>query len=64
MLDIQEMAGGACDGASVMLGVHNGVVSRLKAMVSHFIHTHCAAHRLSLRMLVQLPNGFNGLRAC
>ena len=48
VLDIQKMAGGACDGASVMLGVHNGVVSRLKAKVPHFIHTHCAAHRLSL----------------
>ena len=29
MLDIQKMAGGACDGAPVLLGVHNGVVSRL-----------------------------------
>ena len=47
VLDIQKMAGGACDGASVMLGAHNGVVSRLKAKVSHFIHTHCTAHRLS-----------------
>ena len=48
MLDSQIMAGGACDGTSVMLGVHNGVVSRLKAKVPHFIHTHCGAHRLSL----------------
>ena len=48
MLDIQKMVGDACDGESVMLGVHNGVVSRLKAKVSHFIRTHCAAYRLSL----------------
>ena len=48
VLDIQKIAGGACDGASVILGVHNGVVSRLQTKVPHFIHTHCAAHRLSL----------------
>ncbi len=28
-LEIQRMAGGSCDGASVMVGAHNGVVSRL-----------------------------------
>ena len=46
VLDIQKMAGGACGEASVMLGVHNGVVSRLKAKVPHSYiptvqHTDC-----------------------
>ena len=43
MLDIRKIVKGACDGESVMLGVHNGVVSRLKAKVRQFIHSHCAA---------------------
>ena len=45
VLVIQKMAGGACDGASVMLGVHNGVVSRLKAKVPPF-HTYALCSTL------------------
>ena len=47
-LDLQKMAGGASDGAAVMVGHVNGVMTQLKGVVPLFIATHCAAHRLSL----------------
>ena len=42
------MAGGATDGAAVMIGSQRGVVTRIKEVVPLFISTNCAAHRLSL----------------
>ena len=47
-LDINKLAGGATDGASVMVGSETGVVTRIKTKVPAFIATHCSAHRLSL----------------
>ena len=47
-LDLSKLAGGACDGASVMTGPLNGVVARIKVKVPQFLATHCVAHRLSL----------------
>ena len=48
VLDINKLAGGATDGASVMVGCETGVVTRIKNKVPTFIATHCSAHRLSL----------------
>ena len=47
-LDLQKMAGGASDGASVTMSCINGVMMQLKGVVPLFIATHCAAHSLSL----------------
>ena len=47
-LDLSKLAGGACDGASVMTGPLKGVVARIKVKVPQFLATHCVAHRLSL----------------
>lgn len=47
-LDINKLAGGATDGASVMVGREGGVVTKIKEIVPMFIATHCSAHRLSL----------------
>ena len=48
-LDLQCLVGGASDGASVMVGCHEGVMTKLKeAAAPGFVSTHCAAHRLSL----------------
>ncbi|KAI6659680.1 Zinc finger protein [Oopsacas minuta] len=47
-LDIRKLAGGATDGASVMVGCEHGVVTRIKQVVPTFITTPCSAHRLSL----------------
>ena len=47
-LDIDKLAGCATDGASVMVGCENGVITRIKAVVPTLIATHCSAHRLSL----------------
>ena len=47
-LDLNKLAGGACDGASVMTGPLNGVVAWIKLRVPKFLATHCVAHRLSL----------------
>ena len=47
-LDLFRLAGGACDGASVMTGPLTGVVARIKLKVPLFLATHCVAHRLSL----------------
>ena len=48
-LDLQCLVGGASNGASVMVGCHEGVMTKLKeAAAPGFVSTHCAAHRLSL----------------
>ena len=47
-LNLEKLAGGATDGAAVMVGSQTGVVTRIKDVVPFFISTHCAAHRLSL----------------
>ena len=48
VLNLSQLAGGTCDGASVMVGAHSGVITRLKEQIPNFIATHCVAHRLSL----------------
>ena len=45
-LPVQDMIGIATDGASVMTGVHTGVVTRFKAVVPGLKAVHCMAHRL------------------
>ena len=47
-LDFEKLAGGATDGAAVMVGSSTGVVTRIKNIVPKFISTHCSAHRLQL----------------
>ena len=47
-LDQLKLAGGACDGASVMTGPLTGVVARIKLKVPLFLANHCIAHCLSL----------------
>ena len=47
-LRLENLAGGASDGASVMTGIHSGVMTRIKSQVPCFVATHCSAHRLSL----------------
>lgn len=54
-LDLQKMAGGASDGASVMMGRVNGVMAQLKGIVPFFIATHCAAHHLSSQACEAVP---------
>ena len=44
VLDLQKMAGGATNGASVMVRSRMGVVTRIKDLVPKFISTHCSAH--------------------
>jgi len=44
-LDLKCLAGGSSDGASVMIGKHTGVMTRLQeAAPQGFISTHCIAH--------------------
>ena len=47
-LDINRQAGGSCDGASVMLGKHQGAMVNIKRKAPSMVVTHCAVHRLSL----------------
>ena len=47
-LDMRKIRGIGTDGASTMIGKHNGVVTRLKAITPTAISVHCAAHRLNL----------------
>ncbi len=47
-LEQEKLAGGASDGASVMVGPITGVVARIKTRVPLYVSTHCVAHRLSL----------------
>ena len=45
-LSLNRLAGGSCDGATIMLGAHSGIAARLKELVP--LLTSCAAHCLSL----------------
>ena len=47
-LHLMKLAGGSTDGASVMSGIHGGVVAHLKQLIPQFLATRCVAHRLSL----------------
>ena len=47
-IDICRLVGMATDGASVMVGCQEGVVTSIKALVPTLVATHCSAHRLSL----------------
>ena len=47
-LDMSKMRGIGTDGAATMIGKHNVVVTRLKAITPTAISVHCAAHRLNL----------------
>ena len=47
-LDITKLRGIGTDGASTMIGCHNGVVARLNRNAPSAIGVHCAAHRLNL----------------
>lgn len=44
-LDMQKMVMLTSDGASVMLGKHNGVAALLKRQIPHLTEQHCVAHR-------------------
>ncbi|KAL0161425.1 hypothetical protein M9458_045150, partial [Cirrhinus mrigala] len=47
-LDMQRMVMLTSDGASVMLGKHNGVAALLKRQIPHLTEQHCVAHREDL----------------
>nr|XP_055048997.1 protein FAM200C-like [Misgurnus anguillicaudatus] len=47
-LDLQKMAMLTSDGASVMLGKHNGVTAILRRQIPHLTEQHCVAHREDL----------------
>ena len=47
-LDTARLRGIGTDGASTMIGCHNGVVACLKETAPSTIGVHCAAHRLNL----------------
>ena len=47
-LDLLRLAGGSCDGASVMTGPLTGVVAHIKLKVPLFLATHRVVHGLSL----------------
>ena len=47
-LDLQKMVMLTSDGASVMLGKHNGVAALLKQQIPHLTEQHCVAHREDL----------------
>ena len=47
-LDWSRLVGFASDGASAMVGAHNGVAAKLKAQSPCIVVTHCLAHRLAL----------------
>ncbi|KAM3598140.1 uncharacterized protein V6R79_014099 [Siganus canaliculatus] len=47
-LDMQKMVILTSDGASVMLGKHNGVAALLKRQIPHLTEQHCVAHREDL----------------
>lgn len=43
-----KTVGMSTDGASVMIGIRNCVVTKIKADVPHLISVHCVAHQLEL----------------
>ena len=48
MIPLSRLVGLATDGASVMIGRHSGVATRLKAVQPVITSIHCVAHRLAL----------------
>jgi hypothetical protein len=47
-LDVKRMVGFCTDGASNMIGVHGGVVQKLKPSCKLLVALHCAAHKTGL----------------
>lgn len=47
-LDLQKMVMFTSDGASVMLGKHNGIAAQLRREVPHVLEQHCVVHREDL----------------
>ena len=47
-LEISKMRGIGTDGASTMMGCHNGIVARLKTITPSAIGVHCAVNHLNL----------------
>lgn len=45
---MQKLVGFGCDGASNMMGKHNGLVALLQKDYTEIIGVHCLAHRLEL----------------
>ena len=46
--DLLKLVAIATDGAACMTDMHQGVVVRLRDVVSHLVGTHCIAHREAL----------------
>ena len=46
--DYSALMGLGTDGASVMVGCHNGVGAKLKEKSEKLVQVHCVAHRLNL----------------
>ena len=44
------LVGFGADGASVMMGCHNGVAALLKGLAPQVIEVHCVAHKLELAL--------------
>ena len=47
-LNLEKLNGLATDGASVMLGKHNGVAAKLKEKAPALVNVHCVCHKLAL----------------
>ena len=47
-IDISKLSGLGSDGASVMVGKHNGVGARMKCLNPFMLSNHCVAHKLAL----------------
>lgn len=47
-IDISKVKGFGSDGASVMVGKHSGVATRVKNLTPHCVNIHCMAHRFNL----------------
>ena len=50
-LVLEHLAGGSSDGAAVMMGVLEGLMTSLTEIVPCFVSAHCAAHCLALAAL-------------
>lgn len=51
LLDSNNLKGLGTDGAATMIGVHNGVATKLSEKIDHLVSVHCAAHKLQLSVL-------------
>ena len=60
-LDITKLLGFGSDGASVMIGRHKGVATRIKERSPHCVSVHCMAHRFNL-CTSQASNGIPYLK--